>query len=70
MAKVRVVVVHDESGRILSVARPSDAGRVDVLSGHRQSVVETDVDEDGIAALVDGRHTVGVARRTIVAHGD
>jgi hypothetical protein len=68
MARVKASVVHDEGGRIISVSRPSELAKVNVLSGDGQSVFETEVEEDDIVSLVDGRHAVDVERKSIVSY--
>jgi hypothetical protein len=67
MAKVRVSIVHDETGHIISIARPSKDVKVIVLSGDGQSVFETEIEEDSIVELVGGRHKVDVEQKSVVA---
>jgi hypothetical protein len=68
MAKVQVAIVHDENGRIISIARPSKDAKVVVLSGEGQSVWETEVEEDSIAELVSGNHKVDLVNKSVVAY--
>lgn len=68
MARVKVSVVHDANGRIVSIARPSGRGKVVALSGDGQSVFETEVEEDDIVTLVNGSHAVDVERKSIIAY--
>jgi hypothetical protein len=65
MAKVGVSIVHDELGRILSIARPSKDARVVVLSGNGPSVFVTQADEEIVSGLVDS-HRVGLDRNSLV----
>lgn len=68
MAKVKVSVVHDTAtGRIISVSRPSEEANVIVLGGNGESVLETEVEEDGITELASGKHVVDVTNKSIVA---
>jgi hypothetical protein len=64
MARVRAFIVHDEMGRIISIARPAE--NVKVLGGDGQSVFETEVEEDNIEELATGSHRVDVERNSIV----
>ena len=64
MARVRVSIVHDELGRIVSIARPAE--NVVVLGGDGQSVFETEVEEDNIQELASGSHRVDVERNSVV----
>jgi hypothetical protein len=66
MATVRVSVVHDETGKIMSVSRPSESANVIVLSGDGQSVLEAEVDEDDIHDLVTGKHLVDAQNKQII----
>lgn len=70
MAQIPVSIVHDETGRIVSIARPTDEARVVILSGQGQSVLRTEVDEDSITELVGGSHRVDVQQQSVVAYGD
>ncbi len=66
MAKIRVWIVHDEVGRIISIARPSKDAKVVVLSGGGQSVFETEVEEDSIVDLAGGSHKVDLEQKSVV----
>lgn len=66
MATVRVSIVHDDTGRIVSVSRPTEGANVIVQSGEGQSVLETEVDEEGIHDLVAGNHLVDAENKRIV----
>ncbi|MFC9324159.1 hypothetical protein [Kitasatospora sp. NPDC057015] len=66
MAKVKVSIVHDQAGRIMSVARPAE--KVVVLSGDGQSVFETEVEEDSVVELAGGSHRVDVQKNSIVGY--
>ena len=65
MAKVTVSVVHDELGEIISVSRPENRNVI-VLSGERQSMVSTEVDEDYVESLI-GTHRVDVSDSSLVS---
>jgi hypothetical protein len=67
MAKIRVSIVHDETGNIISIARPSKDAKVVVLSGAGHSVFETEVEEDSIVELTGGSHKVNVTKKSVVA---
>jgi hypothetical protein len=66
MARVTVLVVHDESGRIVAVARPAVGAKTVVLSGAGQSVLETEADEDSVMELVSGVHRVDLEQKKVV----
>ncbi|MFE5909657.1 hypothetical protein ACFQ6B_11315 [Streptomyces wedmorensis] len=66
MATVRVSIVHDDTGRIVSVSRPAENANVIVLSGDGQSVLETEVDEESVNDLVAGKHLVDAGNKKIV----
>ena len=68
MKKVKVAIVHDELGRIVSVTRPSSGAKVTVLGGEGQSVFQTEVEQNHIPELVSGRYAVDVARKSLVDH--
>jgi len=70
MATVRALVVHDEVGRIVSIARPADDAKVIIAGGEGQSVFETEVDDEAVFDLVAGSHRVDVERRALVANDD
>ena len=70
MPRTRVFIVHDETGRIISVARPASGAKVIIFGGEGQSVLETEVDDDRIADLARGRHRVDVAQRSLLARED
>jgi hypothetical protein len=65
MATIRVHIVHDEFGQIVSISRPAEGVAVEVLSESGHSVFETDVDEDSIAELVH-THRVDLSRGALV----
>jgi len=67
MARVQVSIVHDEVGRIISIARP--AKNVKVLGGDGHSVFEAEVEEDNIEAMAAGSHRVDVERNAVVDAG-
>jgi len=66
MPKVKVSIVHDINGRIVSIAQPSEDAKVIILSGDGQSVFETEVEENRIVELVSGSHVVDIARNLII----
>ncbi|OPA08255.1 hypothetical protein [Bacillus cereus] len=66
MKKVKVSIVHDKNGRIVSIAQPSENAKVIILSGDGQSVFETEVEEKSIGKLVSGNHIVDIERNLIV----
>jgi hypothetical protein len=68
MGTVRVSIVHDEAGAIISMARPAKDAKVLVLSGEGQAVLETEVDEDSVVELVSGSHRVDVEQKSVVAY--
>jgi hypothetical protein len=68
MARVRVWIVHDEVGRIISIARPSKDAKVVILSGDGQSVFEADVEEDSIVELAGGSHSVDIEKKSVAAN--
>jgi hypothetical protein len=68
MAKIPVLIVHDEIGRIISIARPSAEARVVVSGGAGQSVFETQVEEKSIAELAGGSHRVDIGKKSVVAY--
>lgn len=63
MAKIEISVVHDELGRILSIARPSKDARVVILSGGGQSVFVTQVDEEICSDLVNSHRVESTGAR-------
>lgn len=65
MATVRGFVVHDELGRVISIARPSRDAKVLVLSGQGQSVLETDIDADSVLELVGGIYWVNLEQQAL-----
>jgi hypothetical protein len=67
MAKVRASIVHDETGRIVSIARPSKDAKAITLSGNGHSVFETELEEDKIPEMVAGSHRVDLAKKTVVS---
>ena len=50
---VKVTVVHDINGRIVSVNRPAEGAKIIVLTPDGHSSFETDVDPDSILSLGD-----------------
>ncbi len=66
MARVRVSIVHDEVGRIISIARPAENAKV--LGGDGRSVFETEVEEDRIEELAAGSHRVDIQRNSVVSY--
>lgn len=68
MAKVHAWIVHDETGRIVAVARLSPRTKAIVQTGAGQSVFRTDVEEDVIPKLASGSHKIDVERNSIVHH--
>jgi hypothetical protein len=68
MKKVKAFIVHDETGGILSVARPASDAKVTILGREGHSVFETEVDESQILELVSGSHAVDVAKKAVVRH--
>jgi hypothetical protein len=68
MARIPVFIVHDETGGIVSIARPSDPARATILSGPGQSVLQTEVEEDSIPELAAGGHRVDIERKSVVAY--
>ncbi len=68
MSTVKVTIVHDEVGRIVSVARPAPDAQVTVLSGKGESVLEAEVNEELVRELATGKHRVDVAGQRIVPH--
>ncbi len=68
MAKVEVSIVHDELGRIVSIARPSKDAKVVILSGGPgQTVLVAEVDEDMVPGLVHD-YRVDTNRRSLVRY--
>lgn len=68
MAKVRALVVHDELGRIVSIARPAKDAKVIVSSPEGHAVLETEIEEDMVYELVAGAHRVDAQAQAIVAN--
>jgi hypothetical protein len=68
MARVRAQVVHDELGRIISIARPAQDVKVVISGSNGQAVLETEVDEDMIAGMVSGSHRVDAQAQAIVTN--
>lgn len=66
MAKVKVSIVHDESGHIVSIAQPSEGSKVIILCEGGESVFETVVEENNVVELVNGNHRVDIEKNTIV----
>jgi hypothetical protein len=70
MPRTRVFVVHDETGRIISVARPASDAKVIIFGGEGKSVLETEVDAGRIADPAGGRQRVDVAHGSLLARDD
>jgi hypothetical protein len=68
MARVRATIVHDQTGRIISVARPSKDAKVIVLSGDGHSAMETEIDEETAEDLVGGGYRVNIEQKSLVTH--
>jgi hypothetical protein len=66
MAKARVLVIHDEFGRIVSMTRPAKDAKVIILSGDGHSVFETEVDEERLGELVAGGHRADPEQKSVV----
>jgi hypothetical protein len=65
MPRVSVSIVHDETGRILSINRPVRPANVVVLSGNGQSVLVTEVEEEDFHGLLNS-HRVDCSRKVLV----
>jgi len=65
MAKVRVFIVHDETGRIVSVNRPAEGASAVILSGEGHSIWATEVDEHSVATLI-AKYRVDIGRNLLV----
>ena len=70
MSTVKVKIVHDEVGRIVSVARPAPDARVTVLSGKGESVLEMEVDEELVRELATGKHKIDATGEHIVPYSE
>jgi hypothetical protein len=68
MARVPVLIVHDEIGRIVSIARPAAGAKVVVVGGNGQSVFKTEVDEESIIELAGGAHRVDAAQESVIPY--
>jgi len=66
MARIPVLVVHDEIGRVISIARPSKGVKVVLGTGLGQTVFETEVEEKSIVELASGSHRVDIAQQSVV----
>jgi len=64
---IQVSIVHDETGRIVSISRPSDDAKVIVLSGAGESVLRTQVDEQQVSELIN-THRVDLSRGALAAY--
>ncbi|MCC3773293.1 hypothetical protein [Streptomyces sp. UNOB3_S3] len=65
---MRASIVHDISGRVVSVARPAKDAKVKVLSGPGQSVLEIDIEEDAIHELINGKLRIDTERKKVVSY--
>ncbi len=65
MAKAKLFIWHSLNGEILAVGRPMTTARCVPISGHAQSVLEAEVDEEYIADL-PRTHVVDVHKRALV----
>ncbi|MEY9979599.1 hypothetical protein [Lysinibacillus sp. RC79] len=70
MTKVKVSIVHDKSGRIVSIAQPLEDAKVIVQSGDGQSVFETEVEKNSILELVSGSQIVDVEKNLLSNKGN
>ena len=68
MAKVRALIVHDEIGRIISIARPASDAQVVVSAPGGQSALETEIDEDIVFDMIAGSHRVDIRAQTLVTN--
>jgi hypothetical protein len=68
MAEMKVSVVHDEFGEIVSVSR-LERPNVIVLAKDGQSVFVTDVDEESIENMIHTYRVDGI-RKSLVAYGN
>lgn len=71
MATVQVSIVHDVSGKIVSISRPGKGapGRdlnSFVLANEGQSVFVTEVDDEKMGDLLDS-HYVDIGRKSLVS---
>lgn len=64
---VRVSVVHDVTGKILSVNRIVKEGRVTVLAGAGNLVLETDIDEE-LTHGITTRFRVDTSKKELVSN--
>jgi hypothetical protein len=53
---LKVTIVYDQFGRIVSICRPAKETKVTVLSGNGESILVTDVDEESINSLINSHH--------------
>jgi hypothetical protein len=70
MARISVFIVHDETGRIISIARPAESRKVVVGSGAGEAVFETEVEEESIPHLVTGTRRVDIARKALLPYDE
>ncbi|MFF9029392.1 hypothetical protein [Streptomyces iakyrus] len=66
MATVRVSIVHDEVGNVVSVTRPAEGASIVPLGGDGQSVLETEIDDNAIEGLASGKQRVDTVNKEIV----
>ncbi len=65
MTKVQVSVVHNRTGRILSVSQFTDGVRAMVLGGQEESVLATTVDHEVVPELIH-MHKVDIVRNRLI----
>jgi hypothetical protein len=62
---MKVSIVYDEFGQIVSVNRPSKDAKVVVLSDSRQSILETDISDYDVESMLSG-YRVDAGNRSLV----
>lgn len=55
MSKVTVQIVHDELGRIKSISRPSHGATATISCGAGESILVTEIEEEGIHDAINNR---------------
>jgi|tagenome__1003787_1003787.scaffolds.fasta_scaffold19235992_2 hypothetical protein len=65
---MQVSILFDEFGQIISVNRPSRAGRVVVLGGKGQSILVTDIDEADVKNVM-ATHRVDINKKRLIPTG-
>jgi hypothetical protein len=65
MAKTQAYVVHDETGRIVSIGRVSKGAKAIKLCGEGQSMFETEVDDGAIEEMIGGGYTAHPGERAV-----